>query len=80
MITSEPGQKGKDEFFTIYHSIVYHRRTLERETMYMLYYVISIYWQLSSIKNDDLNLYILTATTLCKKKRESYQKGIALPT
>lgn len=34
--------------------------------------------QLSSIKNDDLNLYILTATTLCKKKRESYQKGIAL--
>lgn len=41
MITSEPGQKGKDEFFTIYH-IVYHRRTLERETMYMLYYYIHL--------------------------------------
>ena len=44
MITSEPGQKGKDEFFTIYNSIIYHRRTLERETRYMLHYVISIYW------------------------------------
>lgn len=74
MITSEPSPKGKDEFFTIYHSIVYHRRTLE-EAMYMLFiYVISIYWTTLISKNDDLNLYILTATTLCKKKEKVIRK------
>lgn len=30
--------------------------------------------QLSSIKNDDLNLYILTATTQCEKKEKVIRK------
>ena len=74
MITSEPGQKGKDEFFTIYNSIVYHRRTLERETRYMLHYVISIYWTTAAAAAKSLQL----CPTLCDP-RDGSPPGSPVP-
>ena len=60
MVTSEPGQKGKDKFFTIFFVItlfIIEEHCIQHICLITVYPFIRL---LPSIKNDDIDLHALT--------------------